>query len=102
MDKRALFKDAIERNPDDPFPHYALAIENREAGEIELALDGLKTVRERFPDYVATYFHLGGLLVDNDEIEFAKQVYQEGMQKAEAAGDAHALTELQGAYSMIA
>lgn len=95
-------KAMIEQDPENPFPLYALGIEHMTVGDAEEACSCLLKARERFPDYIPTYYHLAQSYEALDEAERAKEVYQEGIQRASAQGEAHALSELKAAYALLA
>lgn len=95
-----LFK-TYENDKSNPFLPYGIAIEYRNAGELEKALQFFKIVNSDFPDYVPNYFHLGQAYESLDLIEDAKKAYELGIEVAGKVGDSHALSELQGALNFI-
>ncbi|MCA9616729.1 MAG: hypothetical protein KC586_28415, partial [Myxococcales bacterium] len=51
----ALFDQMIAKGSEDPFVHYARAMELRSLGRKEDALEAFDGVAARFPTYVPTY-----------------------------------------------
>jgi len=87
--------------PDDPFVVYALAIEYRNGGDTARAELNFREVYARFPEYIPTYLHFGGLLHELGNREEARKVYGEGIEKARQAGENHALSELGEALTLL-
>lgn len=90
-------KQFIGQRPDDPFPRYALAMEHKGAGDLERAADVFRDLMARAPGYVATYLQFGMVLDHLGRIDEAKAIYTQGIDQARRAGNAHALSELEGA-----
>ena len=88
----------LEDDPNDPFLLYALATEYvKEAPQT--ALIYFEQLLLEHPDYVPTYYHAAALYSELDLQDKAEQTYKKGIQKAEKAGEAHALRELKTAYT---
>lgn len=91
----ALFDDMIAKGSVDPFVHYARAMELRSLGRKDDALAAFEGVATQFPSYVPTYLMAaqvcGELSRDADAVAWCDR----GIAAAKAAGDAHALSELQ-------
>lgn len=94
-------KQFIEQYPDNPFPRYALALEYKNSGESDLAVETFRTLMERLPTYVPTYLQFGMLLEQLGQIEEARSVLTKGVDVARAAGDSHALSEIQGTLNNL-
>ena len=88
---RALLADS----PDDAFLLYALATEWVQTGELEEAAAAFADLRARHPDYVGLYYHYGATLLKLERRAEADAVFAEGIARARAAKDRHALAELQ-------
>ena len=86
-----------EDDPNDAFVLFALAKEYESLGQVDTALRHYLELRDKHPDYVGLYYHLGKLYEQHGEARTAWDTYTEGMRVARAAGDAHALSELAGA-----
>jgi len=101
MDRIATFKTFIEQQPDDPFPLYSLAMEYAKQGQRDEAQAEFDRLLEKFPDYVAQYFHAGANLVALGRKEDAAQRYRAGLEVASRAGDTKTADEIRGALSDI-
>ena len=99
LDREAMLRKFIEQKPDDPFPRYALAMELVSGGRSEDAAAVFAALVERIPGYVATYLHYGATLGKLGRRDEARAVLGAGIERARAAGDGHALGELQGALA---
>jgi tetratricopeptide (TPR) repeat protein len=84
----------IATKPDDPFPHYARAMELRSLGRAEEAFAAYREVRDRFPAYVPTYLMAAQLAAELGRTEEARHWAELGIERARQGGDAHALSEL--------
>ena len=90
----------LEQDPKDPFVIYAIATEYR-AFDINKAKTYFERLLEEFPNYLPTYYHAAHLLEELDELEKAKQVYEEGIKLATVQQESLALRELQNAYNNL-
>ena len=88
-----------EQFPDNPFPRYALALEYKNAGESEAAVETFRLLTTRLPDYVPAYLQFGMLLDQMGRIDEAREVLTTGIEKARETGNSHALGEMQGVLS---
>lgn len=84
---------------DDPFVIYALAKEYEKANRFTEALDFYLRLIEDHPNYVGTYYHLGGLYEKINQQDKAKSTYQTGLDVAKKLNDDHAYRELFSALS---
>jgi tetratricopeptide (TPR) repeat protein len=91
----------VAQNPGDSFSRYGLAMELRNAGDMEGALREFGELRRLNPDYTATYFHAGQTLERLGRIEEARAIYQEGIAVTTRTGDQHARGELEGALGLL-
>jgi tetratricopeptide (TPR) repeat protein len=97
VDRVATFRSFIQRNPQDPFPRYGLAMELRSRGDLAAAAAAFDELIEGFPDYVPSYLMSGGLLAEMGRKPEAIERYRRGVEVAAARGDAHARKELEAA-----
>lgn len=88
---------AYEKDKNNAFLQYGIAIEYRNSGQMDMALSFFNAVYEKFPEYVPNYYHFAQALEGAGETERAKAICQEGLKVAQAAGNAHAAAELQQA-----
>lgn len=79
----------LQDSPSDAFLHYAVAQELYKLGMLDAALDKYLWLTEHQPQYVATYYHLGKLLVERGEKEAALAWFNLGIEQAKAAKELH-------------
>ena len=92
-----MLQQLVAKSPDDPFPRYGLAMELKKLGRTTEACAAFAELVERQPGYVATYLMYGNLLRELGELAQAAAIYERGAGAARAAGDHHALSELEAA-----
>jgi tetratricopeptide (TPR) repeat protein len=95
-------KQFIEQYPDNPFPRYALALEYKNGGQPTEAVETFRSLIGRTPAYVPAYLQFGMVLEQLGVLDEARSIFSKGVEVAEAAGDKHALSELQGALNNLA
>ena len=96
MSRREKLEQMLERQPDDPFLHYGLAMELIKGGEIEAALERFDRTLSIDAGYVAAYFHKANTLVGEGRIEDARGTLHMGIEAARQKQDTHAEGEMQG------
>jgi tetratricopeptide (TPR) repeat protein len=96
-----LLRGFMAQRPEDPFPHYALALEYKNAGDLAAAWETFESLLDRHADYVAAYLHAGNTLVALGRQVDARAVYERGMAACTRKGDSHAHGELAGALSLL-
>jgi len=102
MSKRLqMLEQMLAKGSTDPFHHYAHAMELRSVGRLQDALTAFANVRERFSDYVPTYLMAGQVAIELDDHAGARAWLSEGIAKAQATGNDHALSELQSALKTL-
>lgn len=94
-------KKFIEQDPANPFPRYALSMEHKAAGDLEEAARVLGDLVTRVPGYVATYLQFGMVLEQLGRLDEARDIFTRGIEQARAAGNRHALGELEGALAAL-
>ena len=100
--RMALLAGFVQQRPDDPFPRYALAMEQKNAGQLEAAWETFRVLLDRHRDYVPAYLHAGNALVALGRAAEARSVYEEGVAASVRGGDGHARGELEGALALLA
>jgi predicted RNA polymerase sigma factor len=85
----------------DPFAWYCLAMEFRALGRHGEALATFEELRTRAADYVPMYLMCAQMLEKMGRLEEARAWLQRGIEAARAKGDAHALSELEGAAELL-
>lgn len=87
----------LEKEPDDPFTLYALALEYQKAdpGKATYFFDQLLSAHK---NYLPTYYHAAAFFADMGNIGKAKEIYETGIALAISDQNQHALKELKNAY----
>jgi tetratricopeptide (TPR) repeat protein len=90
-----------EKEPDNSFVRYGLAMEYARLNRTEEALQTYRDLLLREPLYVPAYFQLGTLLAKCGRIEEAQQTYSEGIKVASQKADWHTKSELESALENL-
>jgi len=91
----------LEKDPDDSFTRYAVALEYVSEGNREQGIAYLEDLIERDPGYVPTYLQLGYFYADADRKDDALAVLKRGIEIAQQSGDTHAVSEMQDAMDEL-
>jgi tetratricopeptide (TPR) repeat protein len=83
----------------DPFAWYGLALEYKSVGRPDDAVATFGKLRALDPGYVPQYLMCGALLTELGRADEARGWLEAGVAAARAKGDAHALSELEGALA---
>lgn len=94
-------KNLVAQDPQNSFLRYGLAMEHRNAGDLETAVAEFRAILAANPDYVPAYFHGGQTLERMSRVDEARALYQSGIEASLRTGDAHARSELEAALSML-
>lgn len=97
----AMIEQLIAKGSQDPFHHYARAMELRTLGRNDEALIAFAEVRSKFADYVPTYLMAAQLAQELDRRDEARAWADQGIETARAKGDDHALRELSSLRDML-
>ena len=81
-------------DPEDPFVPYALALEHAKSGEHARALEAFDRCLALDSDYLYAYFHKARSLEAAGRPSDAMAVLRDGAERAQAAGDAKARSEI--------
>lgn len=84
----------LESDPADVFLRYALAMQYVSEGDSAAGLERLQQLIDHAPKYVAAYFQKGQLLVQEGEIDSAKEILTRGIEVSREVGDTHAEGEM--------
>ncbi len=84
----------IAKGSRDPFHFYARGMELRSLGRREEALEALGLVTREHASYVPSYLMAAQLAQELGQNDEARRFADEGIARARAAGDDHALSEL--------
>jgi tetratricopeptide (TPR) repeat protein len=91
----------LEREPNDPFLLYGIALEHKKLGDAEKALEFLDRVIAADAGYCYAYHQKGLTYESTGNVEAARAAYRAGVAAAEKKGDAHAREEISAALQMI-
>jgi hypothetical protein len=93
----------LAEDPNDAFLHYGLAMEHASAGDdTECArVLGELIARHTAEPYIPAFLQRGQALARLDRTEEACAVLRVGIEAARAAGDGHALGEMQGLLTSL-
>src|SRR5689334_14336990 len=91
----------LEREPNDTFLLYALALEYKRGGTYVEALSYLSRVLQKDPEYCVAYQQAGQVHELAGDIEAARRAYRDGIAAALRKGDHHAAEEMQSALQML-
>jgi len=97
----AFLEESVAKGSTDPFAWYGLAMEYRKLDRWDDALRTFEKLREIQPDYVAMYLMCGQMLEGRARKAEARAWYVDGVNRAKQKGDAHALSELEGALNTL-
>lgn len=91
----AMIEKLIASGSNDPFHHYARAMELRSLERLDDALAAFADVRARFADYVPTYLMAAQVAQELERTDDARAWAEQGIAEAKKKGDAHAARELE-------
>ena len=96
MSKRLeMIEKVIAAGSRDPFHHSARAMELRSLARIDEARAAFDAVEASFPAYGPTYLMAAQLALEVGDTDSARVHVDQGVARARAAGDDHALSELE-------
>lgn len=91
----------LEKEPNDDFLNYALAVELEASGNNKAAIDQLNELLKRNPDYLGAYYKLGQLLEAMSSVKQALEVYNKGLELAQRLNNKKAAGELSEAIWLL-
>ncbi|MCC6722644.1 MAG: tetratricopeptide repeat protein [Bacteroidia bacterium] len=91
----------LKESPDDPFLNYALAIEYVAKKNQAEAKDIFQKLITKNPEYSATYYHYGKLLLSENKKNEAIEIFEKGIKVAKQNNEQHAASELLSALNEI-
>ncbi len=94
MSRLETLQQYIKDDPQDPFNHYALALELLKT-DPDQAYREFKLLISRSPDYLPTYYPFAKLLIERKETEEALKIFETAMRTARKLQDHKTLRELQ-------
>jgi predicted Zn-dependent protease len=96
VDKVVAFKEILLQNPQDAFARYGLAMEYRQRGETDLAMEEFDALQQSHPDYTAGYQMAAQTLIAAGKNQEAAARLQAGVASAQRTRNQHALAEMEG------
>ena len=94
-----MLEEFLAANPNDAFARYGMAMECVNTGDDAAAESHFRQLLSAHPEYLYGYFHYGQLLLRLSRGAEAQEILRQGVAAAKKAGDAHALSELEGALA---
>jgi tetratricopeptide (TPR) repeat protein len=91
----------LEKEPNDPFLLYGIALEYKKAGDLPAAIEHLDRVIALDPGYCYAYHQKGLTYEQAGDVEAAKRAYRDGIEAARKKGDLHAAQEIEGALMAL-
>lgn len=91
----------IQKDPDDLFSKFALALELLKINEVQKAQLLFETIIKQDSGYVGVYYHLGKLYQSKEQYDKALQTFRTGVQIADNKQDQHAKSELLEAIQQL-
>ena len=93
-DRIDTIQQLLEKDPSDVFLHYSLGMECVAADRLDEALAAFEACRRIDPAYVPAYVEAGKCARSAGQLEPAKTLFEQGLELAELAGDAHVVDYL--------
>jgi tetratricopeptide (TPR) repeat protein len=91
----------LERDPNDTFLLYGIALEHKKLGEAAQAIEYLDRVIAADVGYAYAYHQKGLVHESRGDVEAARSAYRAGIEAAKKKGDEHAAGEIQAALEML-
>lgn len=107
MSRIEKIREMLRDDPSDTFLNYSLAMEHRSIGEHAEALEIFAKLTGGDPPHVQAYFMAGQILVDQGNIDAARDQLRQGIDQARAQDNVHAAAEMSellaslGAYGEV-
>jgi len=99
--RREMLEEYVDKNPDDAFSRYGLAMECVNGGDSAAADIHFQALIENNPDYVPAYLMYAQMLARESRTSEAKKILSSGIVAATKKGDEHARSELQALLSEL-
>jgi Tfp pilus assembly protein PilF len=94
-------RQMLQRQPEDPFLLYGMAMEYKKAGDAGRALEYFDHVLRRDPNYCYAYYQRAQVHESLGDVEAARRTLRQGLEAARRGGDAHALSEIDAALTLL-
>ena len=96
-----LIQKMLQENPNDCFLNYASALEYAKEGNSKLAIEIMEKLVKQDQNYLATYYQLGKLYEQEDQVEKALVVFKKGIIIAKQQENIKAIGELEEALMIL-
>lgn len=93
--------ELYEKDTADAFVRYGIALEYSSLQHYDNAVEWFERLRSETPDYLPTYYMLGGLYAKLGRVDEARVVYEEGADIARRSNDMHTLSEIRAALDEL-
>ena len=101
LDKLQKLHAMLQKQPNDSFLLYGIALEHKKLNEPEKAIEFLDRTIATDPSYCYAYYQRGQILEMMGDVPGAVKAYNDGIDAAKRVADAHAQSELESALAMI-
>ena len=91
----------LERDPNDTFLLYGIALEHKKLGDAKQAIEYLDRVIAADAGYCYAYHQKGLVYESTGDVQAAKSANRAGVDAATKNGDEHARSEIQAALDML-
>jgi tetratricopeptide (TPR) repeat protein len=89
-DRLALFRAHLEKNPNDRFALYSVALELKKSGEFEACASAFQRLLAAHPTSGAGWYQHGLVYRERGDIDTARNIWLGGLEALASAGDAEA------------
>lgn len=100
-DRLRKLQAMLEKQPNDAFLLYGVALEHKKAGRATEAIHFLDRVIQVDPEYCYAYHQKGLVHESTGDAGAARRSYREGIEAATRKGDLHAKGEIEAALDML-
>ena len=101
ISRKQSLLDLLEKEPDDSFLNYALALELHKEGKSNEAIDLIERLLAKDENYLGAYLQLGQLFEEAGKKKNALQIYEKGCSIAKKQNKLKALSELNQAILIL-
>ncbi|MDX1591955.1 MAG: hypothetical protein R3283_08330 [Balneolaceae bacterium] len=91
----------VQKNPNDSFSKFALALELMKRNEVSKSRVLFESILKQDPDYLGVYYHLGRLYEILDQKDQALSLYRKGVELARSQNNQRTETELKDAIELL-
>lgn len=92
--RREKLEAMLQDDPKDEFLRYGIAMEWRNASELDKAMEYLAGLMKDETPHVPSFLMAGQILVEQNKISDARTTLRDGIDAARAQGNAHAASEM--------